>query len=122
VESTVQGVKNPDYILDDLVAEAYSPISGNLENIIRGAVSKHKQAGVMVIDMTKSAVSTSDVLASAGRFFGRPEFSDVSRLIVVHGDKVIGQALRPVSGSVVPTIIKGAASVSGKITEGRKEK
>lgn len=119
-ESTVSGVKNPDYILDDVVAEAYSPRTADVENLIRGAVKKHKQAGVMVIDVTHSAVKADDLLAAADRFFGRPEFADVGRLIVVQGEKVAGQALRPAAGSAAPTIIRGTASAAAE-KAGREE-
>jgi len=119
-ESVVSGVKNPDYVLDDAVAELYSPTTGNVENLIRGAVKKHKQAGTMVVDLTRSAVTPEELLGAAGRFFGRPEFSDVGRLIVVQGEKVVGQALRPAAGSAAPTIIRGTASAAAE-KAGREE-
>jgi hypothetical protein len=119
LESTVPGVKNPDYILDDVVAELYSPRTGNIENLIREAVKKHRQGGVMVVDLTHSPVSPTTVLGSAGRFFGRPEFADVGRLIFVQGDRVIGQALRPATSSLAPTIIRGGASAAAAAGGGR---
>ena len=118
--TVVQGAKNPDYILDDVAAEAVAPATGNLERFLDKVQSKHKQAGVIVIDMTNSSIPVADMLGAAGRLFGRPTFSDVSRLIFVQGDKVIGQAFRPATGSGVPTIIRGGASI-GSQPGGREE-
>ncbi len=115
LESTVRGVKNPDYILDDVAAELYSPRTGNIEKIIQKAVEKHEQAGVVVIDLTHSSVPAATVLGSAGRFWGKPEFADVGRLIFVQGDRVIGEALRP--SSLAPTIVRGGTSAAAAASE-----
>lgn len=110
------GMKNPDYILDDVAAEALSPQTGNLERLLNNIVDKHRQAGQVVVDLTHTSVSTAEFLGQVGRLWKRPNFGDVSRIIVVDGERVAAQVLAPASSSLAPTIIRGAASVTSRST------
>jgi hypothetical protein len=104
------GARTGDIALGGRLAEIYTPQGSNIENVIRKAVNKHGQAGTMIIDLTRSALGPNTLLGSAGRFWGRPEFADVVRLIVVHGSDVVGEATRPASRlSAVEALIRPAA-------------
>ncbi|MFX0197879.1 MAG: DUF4157 domain-containing protein [Candidatus Hodarchaeota archaeon] len=91
------GAKNPDYIVDDVVFELYSPISGSLKDIISNTVGKHKQAGVVVVNLTKARVSTDEFIAQTHKLWEDPRFMDVSRIIVVAGAKIVADLARPPS-------------------------
>jgi hypothetical protein len=112
--SATSGMKNPDYILDDLAAEALSPRTGNVERLLNNVVDKHRQAGQVIVDLTHSPVSTGDFLGQAGRLWNRPNFGDVSRIIVVKGERVTAQVLAPATSSLAPTIVRGATSVTSR--------
>lgn len=114
-ESTSTGVRTGDYLIDDVFAEAYSPRTGNIENLLRQATSKHQQAGMLVIDLTHTPLASSEVVGSAGRIFGRPEAADLYRIIYVDGNRIVADVLRPavVPGSQVPGVfVRGAASAA----------
>ena len=112
-EATTSGVRSGDYLVDNVFFEAYSPQTGNIENLLRQAVSKHQQAGVLVIDLTRTPIDPATVIGSARRILGRPEAADLYRLIFVRGDRVVSEVLRTaaVPGSQLPgVLIRGAAS------------
>lgn len=94
-ESTVTGVRTGDYLIDDVFAEAFSPSTRNIENLLRSATSKHQQAGVLVIDLTHSPLPQDAVVGSAGRIFGRPEAADLYRIVYVNRTRVVADVLRP---------------------------
>lgn len=123
-EATTSGVRSGDYLVDDVFFEAYSPQTGNIENLLRQAVGKHQQAGVLVIDLTRTPIDPATVIGSAPRIFGRPEAADLYRLIFVRGDRVVGDVMRSAAapGSQLPgVLIRGAASgaASGAEPESR---
>ncbi|MDJ0708550.1 MAG: DUF4157 domain-containing protein [Leptolyngbyaceae cyanobacterium MO_188.B28] len=122
-ESTAQGTRVGDYIINNATAELYSPTTGSLRNLLSQAASKHKQAGILVIDVTRTSVPQAEVIGSAGRLFGRPEFADVSKIIYVHNNRVAQTVLRPVvTHSAVPgAAIRGGASAIGQQNPGGRE-
>ena len=83
-------------------AAAKSPIASALTKII----DKHRQAGIVIVDLTKSAVTAPDLLGSAGRLWGNPRFLDVAKLIVMRAGQVIGILERPV-GVLEPVLSTG---------------
>jgi hypothetical protein len=119
-ESTTKGVRTGDYLVDDVFVETYSPRTGNIENLLRQATSKHQQAGVLVIDINSSPLAEATVVGSLNRIFGRPEAADLYRIIVVRGNRIVADALRTtaVPGSQLPGIlIRGGASVGADQTQ-----
>jgi hypothetical protein len=105
VESTVKGVKNADYILGTTHAELYTAKTNSLGNLIGEAVKKHKQAGVIIIDLTKSSVEPGDVVRNSAKIFS--DAHDIDRIIVMQGTKIVGQAVR--SADILPFVVKGLA-------------
>lgn len=101
-DATASGAKNPDYLINNVLAElvaletssaAKSPIASALTKII----DKHRQAGIVIVDLTKSVVTAPDLIGSADRLWGNPRFLDVTKLVVVRAGQVIGVIERPVS-------------------------
>ena len=106
-ESTVQGVRSGDYLLNGQFAEAYAPQTARLDNILTKASAKHQQAGLMVIDLTRSGANARDVIAAAPRIFGRPQAADLSRIIYVNGDRVVADVARPTAAPLGPDVVEG---------------
>jgi Domain of unknown function (DUF4157)/Contact-dependent growth inhibition CdiA C-terminal domain len=71
-EATASGVRTGDYVINDAMAELYSPTTSSLRNILSGAAGKHKQAAILVIDLTRSSVARSEADSIAARLLAGP--------------------------------------------------
>jgi hypothetical protein len=101
-DAAVAGAKNPDFLINNVVAElvelettaaAKSPITSALTKII----DKHRQAGIVIVDLTNSVVTGTELLGSSERLWNNPRFLDVAKLIVTRAGHVIGVLERPAS-------------------------
>jgi hypothetical protein len=119
--AATQGMKNPDYFVDDLAAELVSPRSGNVERVLDAVQRKHRQAGLVVVDLTHSqTISAELMVGNAHRLWQRASFADVRRLIIVKDTRVVAELARPVSRSAAPRLIRGAASLGSQLTRPRE--
>jgi hypothetical protein len=114
-DAVAEGAKNPDCLIIDAVAElvelettsaAKSPISSALTKII----DKHRQAGTVIVDLTKSVVTSPGLVGSVNRLWGNPRFLDVTRLIVTRAGHIIGIS-RP-AGILEPLLSTGAKAAA----------
>ena len=89
------GVKNPDFLINQQLAELIevsttSQASKPVNTALDAVANKHKQAGIVVADLTNSVVTAPEFIGSAYRLWGRAKFADVTRLIITrcgHGDR-----------------------------------
>jgi len=87
-------VRTGDFLVDDVVMEAYSPRTANWDRILNQAQTKQKQAGTIILDMTHSTAPRSEMANAATRLFGRPSFSSVNQLIYIEKDSIIASFAR----------------------------
>jgi hypothetical protein len=115
-ESTAQGRRVGDYLINNEAAEVFSPRTTNMERLLNAAQTKQKQAGILIIDTTDTTATASSVAQNIPRLFGRPSFGGVDRVIIVEGNRVITTIVRPAAASSPATgaAIRGAASVAGQ--------
>jgi hypothetical protein len=107
----IAGLKNPDYVVNDVPFELYAPTAGDLAQVLGHTVQKHKQAGVVVVDLTAVRVSADEFVAQAHRLWANPRFVAVSRLIVVTGTRIVADLARPPSSlkTLLGIGVRGAA-------------
>ena len=113
-EAAAQGVKNPDLIVDAVVHEIVAPASGNIERVLDKIVSKHQQAGVVVVDLANTTVTAAELTAQAGRLWGKPGFSDVTKIILIQAGKIAGTLLPPAATGASRVVIQGAATTAAQ--------
>ena len=115
-ESTAQGRRVGDYLINDRTAELITPRTANMDRLLNAVQRKQKQAGIVIVDLTETALSSSSVASNLPRLFGRPSFGGVDTLIIVEGDQIIATILRPVAthSPAAGAAIRGAASVIGQ--------
>jgi Domain of unknown function (DUF4157) len=116
------GAKDADFLINNLTAEfrelETTAMTAEGKPKIATALSKienkHKQAGIIIVDPTKSVVRAADLLGSMGRLWGRPTFADVKRVIIVSGTQILAIVDRPVSALdvLLPPAIKGGAKAA----------
>ena len=116
-----RGMRNPDYFVNNAAAEAISPRTGNIERLLNNVVDKHRQAGMVVVDLTHTPVTAEAFLSQVHRLWPRPNFADVTRVVLVRETRVVANLPRPVSRSIPPEAVRGAGSAASRAARGEPE-
>jgi Domain of unknown function (DUF4157)/Pre-toxin TG/Contact-dependent growth inhibition CdiA C-terminal domain len=118
------GGKNPDFLINNVVAEfvelgTTSGAKSPIENALTKIIDKHRQAGIVIVELKGSVVSAAEVLGSMDRLWGNPRYADVVQTIVVKGEQIIKVVDRPVSiaGPAASVAARGAAKVGERALE-----
>ena len=113
-----RGVPTADFVVVGPrpgLVEAYSPVSTNLAQIMERIGVKHRQAGVIAVDLTATSVDTAAVKGQLAKLWGDPNRIDISRVIIIKGQQVTADIARPAAltvtelGSAVRAGAQGAA-------------
>lgn len=117
-KTALKGGKNPDYVINDLVAELVAPLTGSIDAFITKVATKHAQAGIVVVSMARTTLTAPEFIAQIGRLWGKSNFADVSRVIVIAEGKIAAQLLPPASAAAVlaPAAVRATASVGTQMS------
>ena len=91
------GATTGDFVVGSELVENVSVRTPRLEALLTAVAKKHRQAGIVAVDMTHTTISPAHVVLSAARLWGKPHMLDVNRIILVRGTDVVGDLLRPPS-------------------------
>jgi ubiquinone biosynthesis protein UbiJ len=99
---TIDGVKNPDLLIGRELADIVVPETPNMNSLIGSIGAKGRQGGTVVINLAaRSPIRAPELVSALPRFWGRPEFLTISRLVIQ--DTGPAQVfLRPFKYQVVP--------------------
>jgi hypothetical protein len=90
-------VPTAEFLLGRTLIDAYAPTTSKVANLVGEIGKKHRQAGVIAVDLSRAPVRTAQVEAEISRvgFWGHPDRVDISRIIVIDGGRVTADLARP---------------------------
>lgn len=115
------GARTGDFVVGRQLVEFRTVRSPRMANALSAIAKKHQQAGVVAVDLTSSSLTAEALRESAPRLWGRPEFLDVSRLLIMRGGAVVHDLRRP--ASMLVTAEAAATTMSapaGRVGAGRQ--
>jgi hypothetical protein len=99
---TIDGIKHPDLLIGRELADIVVPQTPNINSLIGSIGIKGRQGGTVVVNLAaRSPIRAPALISALPRFWGRPEYITISRLVVMDG----GAAqlfLRPLKYQVIP--------------------
>lgn len=108
----IDGVKHPDLLIGGELADIVVPLTKDIKALIGTIGIKHRQGGTVVVNLgARCPVRAPDLIAQFGRFWGKPEFMSIWRVVVVDG-ATVQPLIRPAKyrPPVVPAKSNGIAA------------
>ncbi|HHP1040698.1 TPA: hypothetical protein ACR3S6_004468 [Bacillus thuringiensis] len=89
-------VRYPDLVIENILADIYTPTANNFNEIIKSLKLKNSQASMIVLNMDKSPLSPGEVVKQMGRFWGEMQTMMIDRVIVLDSKGFFENLIRPI--------------------------
>lgn len=89
-------VRYPDLVIENILADIYTPTANNFNEIIKSLILKNSQATMIVLNMDKSPLSPEEVVKQMGRFWREMQTMMIDRVIVLDTKGFFENLTRPI--------------------------
>jgi hypothetical protein len=103
-------IQTADFVMDGQLVEGYAVKARSIRNVIGEIANYHRQAGTFAVDLSSSTIKSADFVEQLGRLWGRPDATDISRVIVMEGEQITDVARPSSVGPADAATIGGVAA------------
>ncbi|PEE68588.1 hypothetical protein [Bacillus thuringiensis] len=91
-----EGIRHPDLLIENILADIYTPRTDNFKSILKMFELKNSQATMIVLNMDKSPLPPQEAVKQMGRLWGKIEALSIDRVIVLNSKGFFEYLTRPI--------------------------